>query len=353
MAKTSSSVEDKPTILVTGGAGYIGSHVALAVLDAGYRAVVLDNLSTGSRALVDPRAGFFLGDTGDIDAVTGLMRRTNTVAVIHLAASISVEDSISQPLDYYHNNTCNTVALLQSCRAAGVSVFVFSSTAAVYGDSPQRRYSETSPPDPATPYGASKWMSERILADAAKAHGLRYCALRYFNVAGADPDSRAGQRGGATNLIAVALDAALGGRAELPVYGDDYDTPDGSGVRDYIHVSDLASAHVLVLRRLLAGEPVPEVLNCGYGRGHSVFEVIEAVGRATGRPPPWKLAPRRPGDLGEVIADNARIKALGWAPEHDSLDAMIADACNWELQGVHDRRRVEKPAAVSSEQSSV
>jgi UDP-glucose 4-epimerase len=223
------------------------------------------------------------------------------------------------------------VALLQSCLKAGVGTFVFSSSAAVYGVPPQPLIDETEVAHPATPYGASKLMSERIIADAALAHAIRHCSLRYFNVAGADARGRAGQGPAAKSLIKLALEAALGRRDLLLVYGADFDTKDGSGVRDYVHVGDLAAAHVLVLERLLSAQPVPQVLNCGYGRGYSVFEVIEAVSRVTGTRAAWQLAPRRPGDPAEVVADATRIKALGWTPEHDNIEAMIAHAYNWEL----------------------
>jgi len=331
MADVPSPRGGKPVILVTGGAGYIGSHVVLALLDAGYETVVLDNLSTGSRALVDPRATFVEGEAGDTGAVTSLMQQHGVRGVVHLAAFISVEGSLSHPLDYYRNNTAVTVALLQSCVDAGVTAFVFSSTAAVYGDPPEPLVTEALPPAPQAPYGASKLMSERILADTARAHGLRNCALRYFNVAGADPGGRSGQRSGASNLIKVALDTAIGRREVLPVFGNDFPTPDGSGVRDYIHVTDLAAAHVLVLQRLLAGSETPEVLNCGYGRGHSVFDVIAAIEAVTGKPVPWQLFPRRAGDLAAVVADSNRIKNLGWQTAYDSLDAIVEHAWNWEL----------------------
>jgi UDP-glucose 4-epimerase len=333
MEQVEGPVGERPRILVTGGAGYIGSHVVLAVLDAGYDAIVLDNLSTGVRSVVDPRATFVEGDVEDTPAVTALIKNARIDAVVHLAAFIDAAESLEKPLDYYLNNTAASAALLRSCVAAGVESFVFSSSAAVYGQPPQALVDETAPTHPATPYGASKRMAERILEDVARAHGLRHCALRYFNVAGADPKGRTGQRSGATNLIKMVLDTAMGRRPALSVYGNDFDTADGSGVRDYIHVSDLAAAHVLVLQRLLAKAPVPAVLNCGYGRGSSVFEVVKAARSVTGRDVPWELAPRRPGDLAAVVADNGRIKALGWTPRHDSLEAMIGDAWNWELSG--------------------
>jgi len=324
-------------VLVTGGAGYIGSHVVLALLDAGFETIVLDNLSTGVREAVDPRARFIEGDVCDLPG-TSLMQDHGVRAVVHLAGLINADVSVAYPLDYYWANTSGVVALLQSCLEAGVDTFLFSSSAAVYAPGSGDPVREESPTEPATPYGASKLMSERILADVATAHGLRYCALRYFNVAGADPEGRSGQRGGAKSLVKMALDAAMGRRPKLPVYGSDYPTPDGSGVRDYIHVSDLASAHVLVLQRLLEGDTVPPVLNCGYGRGHSVFEVIEAVRKATGLQAPWELAERRPGDLASAVADNAKIRALGWRPSYDDLELMIAHSFRWELAGGSDAK---------------
>jgi len=320
----------KSRILVTGGAGYIGSHLVFALLDAGYEVFVLDNLSTGARSAVDPRATFVEGEVADTPAVTALMTQARIEAVVHLAAFINAAESLEKPIEYYRNNTAATASLLQSCVAAGVKNVVLSSSAAVYGEPPQALVDETAPTNPVTPYGASKLMAERILQDVAAAHGLRHCSLRYFNVAGADPAGRAGQRSGATSLIKLTMDTAMGRRPALSVYGNDFDTPDGSGVRDYIHVSDLAAAHLVVLQELLANASVPAVVNCGYGRGSSVFEVLEMARSVTGRDVPSELAPRRPGDLAAVIADNARIKMLGWTPRHDSLEAMVTDAWNWE-----------------------
>jgi len=329
MQRAQKPIEHGP-VLVTGGAGYIGSHVVLALLDAGYRAVVLDNLSTGVREAVDPRACFIEGDVCDLPG-SSLMRDNGIRAVIHLAGLINADISVAKPLDYYWVNTSGVVALLRNCIETGVDTVIFSSSAAVYAAGSGAPVREEDLTEPATPYGASKLMSERILADTAHAHALRYCALRYFNVAGADPKGRSGQRGGARSLVKMALDAAMGRLARLYVYGSDYPTPDGSGVRDYIHVSDLAAAHVLVLEKLLAGAELPSVVNCGYGRGHSVFEVIDAVRRATGLTVPWELADRRRGDLASAVADNTKIRALGWRPLYDDLEQMIAHSFRWEL----------------------
>ena len=316
--------------LVTGGAGYIGSHAVLALLEAGWRVVVLDDLSTGSRAAVPAGVPLVEADVGDAGAVTAALRAHGVDAVLHFAGSVSAPESVRDPLRYFDNNTGRTRALIAAVVAAGVGRLVFSSSAAVYGQPDTPRVSETSPTRPINPYGASKLMSEEMLAATARAHGLRYAALRYFNVAGADPRGRTGQRAqGAASLVNVALDCAAGLRAAVPVQGDDYHTPDGTGVRDYVHVSDVASAHVHALAAL-ARRPDPLVLNCGYGRGASVREVLAAARAATGRPLPELQAPRRAGDPAEVTADNARILALtGWRPQRPDLQTMIADAWRW------------------------
>ncbi|GAA0571369.1 UDP-glucose 4-epimerase GalE [Craurococcus roseus] len=318
-------------VLVTGGAGYIGSHAVLALLDAGIAPVVLDDLSTGLREAVPPGVPFVQGSTGDAALLAGLFRRHRVSAVLHFAASLVVPESVARPLDYWRNNVANTLVLAQACVEAGVRRLVFSSTAAVYGSPPSPLVDEDAPCAPINPYGASKLAAERALADAAAAHGLSVVALRYFNVAGADPAGRAGQRRpGATHLIKVACEAALGKRPAVEVFGTDYPTPDGTGVRDYIHVTDLARAHVEALRHLMMGGG-PLTLNCGYGRGHSVLEVLRAVERASGRPVPAHFAPRRPGDPPALIAraDRAR-EALGWRPAFDDLDRIVASALTWE-----------------------
>ncbi|MBV8614241.1 MAG: UDP-glucose 4-epimerase GalE [Acetobacteraceae bacterium] len=329
-----------PTVLVTGGAGYIGSHVVLALREAGVPAAVLDDLSTGRAEAVPPDVPLLRGSTGDTALVRAALRRYRVGAVIHLAASLVVPDSVSNPLGYWRNNVANTLALVDSCVAEGVSRLVFSSTAAVYGVPDALPVDEDAPCRPINPYGASKHAAERLLRDAAAAHGLAVVVLRYFNVAGADPAGRAGQRvAGATHLIKVACEAALGLRPALAVFGADYDTPDGTGVRDYIHVSDLAGAHVDALRHLARGGG-GVVLNCGYGRGHTVREVLRAVERAAGRPVPVRMAPRRPGDPPALVARAARIReVLAWRPALDDLNLIVRSALAWERRMAAERGR--------------
>ncbi|MCR0981864.1 UDP-glucose 4-epimerase GalE [Roseomonas populi] len=318
-------------VLVTGGAGYIGSQAVLALLDAGYQPVVLDDLSTGLREAVPEGVPLVVGDVADANLVASTLRAHRAEAAMHFAASLVVPESVAQPLAYWRNNLAGTLGLLEGCVAAGVRRLVFSSTAAVYGIPDTLPVREDAPCRPINPYGASKLAAERLIGDAATAHGVSFVALRYFNVAGADPAGRTGRRRpGATHLIAVACDAALGRRDAVTVYGDDYDTPDGTGVRDYVHVADLATAHVAALRHLLEGGR-SLTLNCGYGRGHSVLAVLRAVERAAGRPVPHRIAPRRAGDPPAVIAvaDGVR-QLLGWHPMHDSLDRIVSDALAWE-----------------------
>jgi UDP-glucose 4-epimerase len=322
----------KPTVLVTGGAGYIGSHAVLALLDAGYPVVVIDNLVTGFRWAVDPRATFVQGSIDDDSLVRHTLEQDEVRAIMHFAGSIIVPESVENPLKYYRNNTAASRALIDSAIACGVRHFIFSSTAATYGMPETMPITERTPTNPINPYGRSKLMTEQMLADVAQAHPLNYCALRYFNVAGADPQGRTGQStAGATHLIKVAVEAATGKRDHVDVFGTDYPTRDGTCIRDYIHVSDLASAHVQALDALLADPGRSYTLNCGYGRGFSVIEVLDAVDRVTNLSIDRRMANRRAGDPPELIADNSAIlAALPWRPERDNLDTIIADALAWE-----------------------
>ena len=322
----------KPAVLVTGGAGYIGSHAALALLDAGWPAVVLDNLVTGFRWAVPDGAIFAEGDVGDTELVSALIAEHDIHAIMHFAGSVVVPESVENPLKYYDNNTTRSRTLIETAIAGGVPHFLFSSTAATYGIPETIPVTETMPTVPINPYGRSKLMTEYMLADAASAHPINYCALRYFNVAGADPDCRSGQStAGATHLIKVAVEAALGTRSGVSVFGTDYDTPDGTGVRDYIHVTDLAAAHVDALEKLIATPDESHILNCGYGRGFSVLEVLDSVDRVAGVTLERMMEPRRAGDPDALIADNSAIlEALPWRPQHADLDGIVADALAWE-----------------------
>ncbi len=321
----------KKTVLVTGGAGYIGSHAAFALLDSGYQVVVVDDLSSGRRQAVPTGAAFIQADVGDSVAVGEAIRRFDVSAVMHFAGSIVVPESVEKPLDYYRNNTVNSHALLGACVATGVRVFLFSSTAAVYGAPDVTPITESAPPNPLNPYGASKLMTERMLADAAAAHGLRYACLRYFNVSGADPAGRAGQSSRfATHLIKVACQTALGSRPRMSVFGDDYPTMDGTCIRDYIHVTDLAAAHVQTLAYLLDGGE-SFIANCGYGRGYSVKQILETIERVIGRSLPVDIEGRRAGDSPELVADSTLLRqTVGWAPVHDDLEGIIRSALRWE-----------------------
>ena len=328
-------------VLVTGGAGYIGSHMVLALVDAGHEeVVVIDDLSTGFDWALPPEVRLVVGDVADQALVTETILRHQIDAVAHFAARIVVPDSVADPLGYYLANTVKTRALIETAARTGVKHFIFSSTAAVYGEPEIVPVPETLATNPINPYGRSKLMSEWMLADAAAAHGFSYGVLRYFNVAGADPRGRSGQSTpNATHLIKVATQAALGQRTHLEVFGTDYPTRDGSCLRDYIQVSDLADAHMSVLGHLRGGG-ASLTLNCGYGRGYSVLEVVEVVKRISGRDFEVRLSPRRPGDPAQIIAGADRIRnELGWTPKHDDLDAIVAQALAWEDALVKRNRR--------------
>lgn len=319
-------------VLVTGGAGYIGSHMVLALVDAGHEeVVVLDDLSTGYDWVLPPEVRLVVGDVADQALVTETILRHQIDTVAHFAAKIVVPESVADPLGYYLANTVKTRALIETAVRTKVRHFIFSSTAAVYGEPEIVPVPETLTPNPINPYGRSKLMSEWMLADAAAAHGFTYGVLRYFNVAGADPRGRSGQSmPAATHLIKVATQAALGQRTHLEVFGTDYPTRDGSCLRDYIQVSDLAAAHLTVLDYLRGGGDSLTV-NCGYGRGYSVLEVVEVVKRISGRDFEVRLSPRRPGDPAQIIAGADRIRnELGWTPKYDDLDVIVAQALAWE-----------------------
>ncbi len=317
-------------ILVTGGAGYIGSHVARQLVEAGDRVVVFDNLSTGRREAV-LGGELVVGDLADEKALAAVFRKWQFDAVLHFAGSIVVPDSIARPIEYYDNNTVNTLRLIRLCTEHGVNRFVFSSTAAVYGEPPGGVASEATPKAPINPYGRSKLMSEWALADVATVSSFRYIALRYFNAAGADLEARIGQSfPRATHLIKVACEAALAKRPSITVYGSDYDTPDGTCIRDYIHVEDLARAHLDAIDYLVAGG-ASLVLNCGYGRGYSVREVLARVKEVSGVDFPVIEGERRPGDPPRLIANSTHVReVLGWTPRHDDLDTIVSTALAWE-----------------------
>ena len=319
-------------VMVTGGAGYIGSHAVLALLDAGYDVVVLDNLVTGFDWAVDRRAALVEANVADDAKVRAAIRDHNVRAIMHFAGSVVVPESVSDPLKYYRNNTAASRALIESAVVEGVPHFIFSSTAATYGTPEKVPVAEGDPTVPINPYGMSKLMTEAMLRDVAAAHPMNYAALRYFNVAGADPQGRSGQSTvGATHLIKTAVEAATGKRGHVGVYGTDFDTPDGTGVRDYIHVTDLAAAHVAALEVLIAEPTRSHVLNAGYGKGFSVLDVLDAVDRITNRTIERRLEGRRAGDPAMLISDNRAILAtLDWTPRHADLDGIVRDALAWE-----------------------
>jgi UDP-glucose 4-epimerase len=321
------------TILVTGGAGYIGSHMVLELLDRGEEVIVLDNLSTGFDWAVPEGARLFIGETGNYSLVSSILRAHNVKSVIHFAASIVVPDSVSDPLSYYLNNTVNSRALLEAAVKNGVENFIFSSTAAVYGTPDHMPISEKDRMSPESPYGMSKLMTESMLRHTAEAHGLKYVILRYFNVAGADPRQRSGQSSArATHLIKIAAEAATGKREGMSIFGTDYPTPDGTCIRDYVHVSDLAKAHSAALDNVRNGGK-SRTYNCGYGRGFSVREVIDMVKKVSGKEFPVKIEGRRPGDPAGLVADNSRIReTLSWTPEYDDLETIVRHALGWEAK---------------------
>jgi UDP-glucose 4-epimerase len=325
--------QTKPfAVMVTGGAGYIGSHAVLALLDAGWPVVVVDNLVTGFRWAVPDTATFVQADVSQTETMTSLFAEHGIGAVMHFAGSVVVPESVTDPLKYYRNNTAASRSLIEAAVAAGVKHFIFSSTAATYGIPEQVPIREDSPKQPINPYGMSKLMTEIMLKDTGAAHPINYCALRYFNVAGADPAGRSGQStAGATHLIKIAVEAAIGKRQSVAVYGTDYATPDGTGVRDYIHVSDLAAAHVDALDHLIANPAESLTMNCGYGRGYSVLEVLDTVDRVTNRTIQRTMEPRRAGDPDQLVADNRTILAtLPWRPKRDDLATIVGDALAWE-----------------------
>jgi len=321
------------SVLVTGGAGYIGSHMVLALCDAGEKVTILDDLSTGLLSAVDQRAAFVEGDIADKDLVQKIIRENEINAIIHFAGSIVVPESVADPLKYYSNNTAKTRSLIETCVDAGVPHFVFSSTAAVYGAPEKVPVTEDARLNPMSPYGRSKLMTEWMLQDVAHASGLKYVILRYFNVAGADPQGRSGQSTkDATHLIKVAVQTALGIRGHMSIFGEDYPTSDGTCIRDYIHVSDLIAAHEAALRHLRNGHD-SIVANCGYGHGSSVKQVIDAIERVTNKKIDARMDERRAGDPAEVVADATTAReVLGWKPHHDDLQEIVRHAYEWESQ---------------------
>jgi UDP-glucose 4-epimerase len=328
------------SVLVTGGGGYIGSHMVWELADRGEAVVVLDDLSTGFAWALPPQVELVIGDVGDRVLLDRVMKSRGVEAVMHFAGSVVVPDSVADPLGYYLNNTVKSRELIAAAVGNGVERFIFSSTAAVYGVPASVPVGEDAPIDPVSPYGASKAMTERMLADAAAAYGLRSVVLRYFNVAGADPAGRTGQSTrGATHLLKVAIEAATGQRDHVAVFGTDYPTADGTGVRDFIHVADLVRAHSAALDHLRAGG-AGAVLNCGYGRGHSVLEVLDAVQRVCGRALDIRARDRRAGDVPVMVAAADRIRtALDWRPQFDDIELLVRHALAWE------RRLIRRMAA--------
>src|SRR6266700_633314 len=326
------------SVLVTGGAGYIGSHAVRALVEAGESVVVIDNLSTGFSAYLPEGVALFIGDAADENLVEGVIAAHGVDSIIHFAGSVVVPDSMRDPLAYYRNNTMTTRSLLNAAVKCRVNRFIISSTAAVYGNPDQVPVPESAPTRPMSPYGSSKLMTEIMLHDVASAHGMNYVVLRYFNVAGADPKGRIGLATvGATHLLKVAVEVATGQRAKIDVFGTDYPTPDGSCIRDFVHVSDLAQANRAALSYLRSGG-ASVTLNCGYGRGYSVLETIEAVKRVSGRNFAVQFAPRRPGDIMSMVADTTRFRGLlDWTPRYDNLDTIATHALAWEWKLFRER----------------
>ena len=321
------------TVLVTGGAGYIGSHMVRELIDAHEKVVVVDNLTTGFRWAVAPEASLVVGDIGDQDLVKTVIEKHAVNAIIHFAGSVVVPESVADPLGYYLNNTVKSRALIETAVKTGVKNLIFSSTAAVYGNPVEIPVTETAIPAPMSPYGSSKLMTEIMLKDTSLAHDFHYTALRYFNVAGADPQGRTGQSTkGATHLIKVACETALGKRGHIDVFGTDYPTRDGTCIRDYIHVTDLVRAHTAALAYLRKGG-TSDIFNVGYSKGYSVLEVLDSVKRVSGKSFDVRLAPRRPGDPASIVAGSAKIRlTLHWEPKHDDLDAIVRQALAWEVK---------------------
>jgi UDP-glucose 4-epimerase len=328
----------KSPVLVTGGAGYIGSHAVLALKDGGWPVAVIDDLSNGTREVVPGDVPFYEGSIADRSLLGRIFAEQGTAAIMHFAGSIVVPESVEKPLLYYGNNTVGTHSLISASVEAGVRHILFSSTAATYGAPKRIPIDEQDPKEPINPYGASKLMTERMLSDSSAAYPLNFGALRYFNVAGADPGLRAGQIGkGSTHLIKIAVEAVVGKRDHIDVFGTDYPTADGTCVRDYIHVSDLANAHVLALERLIERPDENLVLNCGYGAGLSVLEVLDSVDRVAGHPVRREMKPRRAGDPPELVASNRRlVETLAWTARFADIDVIVTHALQWErkLQGL-------------------
>jgi len=322
----------KPPVLVTGGAGYIGSHAVLALKDAGWTVSVIDNLSNGTREVVPEGVPFYEGDIADRELVGKIFAEQGIQAIMHFAGSIVVPESVEKPLEYYRNNTIATHALISEAVASGVKHILFSSTAATYGAPERVPIEEDDPKLPINPYGQSKLMTEHMLRDASAAHPFNYGALRYFNVAGADPNGRSGQIGkGSTHLIKVAVEAAVGKRDHVSVFGTDYPTPDGTCIRDYVHVSDLADAHVAALQYLVENPQTNLIANCGYGKGLSVLEVLDALDKVSGTPLKREMGPRRAGDPPMLVSSNRRlVETVNWTPRFADIDTIVSDALAWE-----------------------